>query len=150
MKKLFLPFTAVFLFSFSSPLFAEIIPPRASQSETSMSSIDIEVMSYDERVPAGRILDSLPQGTGMLKVLKLFSGPNIISRDNVSGDEIWKYDGLWGLKIKNPLRDSIILMDSPGKRVKKPSQVTLTIRFDDEDRVKEAWFEFPQDRRAKK
>ena len=74
--------------------------------------------------------------TTMWDMLKILPGPNIINVEYPSEKEQWVYSWMWSYKLKNPIEDTIILMDNDGKRIMKgKNPVELYIVFNEDDVV---------------
>jgi hypothetical protein len=115
---------------------AEPLPPPPTCSSHSPSR-KIELVSFNPNQPAGKIVGSIQECVStMYDVLKLLSGPNTIGLKYPEEREQWGYYWLWSYKLQNPIEDSIILMDKPGKRIMKGKDpVELYITFNEHDVV---------------
>jgi len=97
----------------------------------------IELVSFDPHQPAGKVVGAIQECvTTMYDVLKLLSGPNSIELKYPEEKEQWGYLWLWSYKLQNPIEDTVILMDHPGKRIRKgKNPVELYITFNEHDIV---------------
>lgn len=115
---------------------AEPLPPPPTCVSKSPAR-KIELVSFDPNQPAGKIVGSIQECVStMYDVLKLLSGPNTIGLKYPEEHEQWGYYWLWSYQLANPIEDSIILMDKPGKRIMKGKDpVELYITFNEHDVV---------------
>lgn len=97
----------------------------------------IRIVSWDPHQKASKIMGEITECVStMWDVLRILPGPNIINVTYPSEKEQWGYSWMWSYHLQNPIEDTIILMDHPGKRIvkgKKP--VELYIVFNEEDVV---------------
>lgn len=115
---------------------AEPIPPAPTCTSQSPGK-KIELVAFDPKQPAGKIVGSIQECvTTMYDVLRLLAGPNVINLKYPEEKEQWGYLWLWSYQLKNPIEDTIILMDKTGKRIKKgKNPVELYITFNKQDVV---------------
>lgn len=95
----------------------------------------IQIVSWQPHQKASKIIGTLRECvTTMWDVLALLPGPNVIDVEYPSEKERWGYIWMWSYKLANPVEDSIILMDKPGKRLRKgKNPVELYLVFDKND-----------------
>ena len=66
----------------------------------------------------------------------MLSGPNAIGLHYPDEREMWSYLWIWSYKLANPVEDTVIYMDHPGKKVLKGKDpVELHITFNEQDVV---------------
>ncbi len=71
-----------------------------------------------------------------IDILKLLSGPNIITLEYPSEREMWVYHWLWSYDLRYPIEDTLVKMDHPGRRMLRgKNPVELEIVFNDKDIV---------------
>lgn len=111
-------------------------PPEPTCVPTSRDP-KIRVVSWNPHQKASKILGSITECvTTMWDMLKLLPGPNIINVEYPSEKEQWVYSWKWSYKLRNPIEDTLILMDNDGKRIMKGKDpVELYIVFNEDDVV---------------
>ncbi|MCC7343793.1 MAG: hypothetical protein IT573_02565 [Deltaproteobacteria bacterium] len=116
---------------------AEEPVPAAPTCVSKSPGRKIELVSFDPKQPAGKIVGSIQECvTTMYDVLRLLAGPNVINLKYPEEKEQWGYLWLWSYQLQNPIEDTIILMDNSGKRIKKgKNPVELYITFNEHDIV---------------
>jgi hypothetical protein len=115
----------------------EIIPPPPVCSSQSPDP-KVKIMTWEPRQKVAKFLGSITEcQSSQLDILELLGGPNVISYDYRSGKEKWGYTQMWNYQLQNPLEETIILMDKPGKRIKKSNKrmVELNLLFNEQDVV---------------
>ncbi|HCU26005.1 MAG TPA: hypothetical protein DF383_13390 [Deltaproteobacteria bacterium] len=97
----------------------------------------IELLSYNPDQRASKIIGAIQEcSTTMFDVLRLLSGPNTIGLKYPEEKEQWGYLWLWAYKLQNPIGETVIQMDQPGKRIQKgKNPVELYITFNEHDVV---------------
>jgi len=114
-------------------------PPAPAQPTCvpTSRSPKVRIASWDPNQKISKFLGSITECvTTMWDVLELLPGPNIINVDYPSEKEQWGYSWLWSYKLQNPIEDTIIMMDNPGKRIMKGKKpVELFIVFNENDVV---------------
>lgn len=113
------------------------LAPSAPICSPSSAQAPIKIISWDPEQKAEKILGALePCVSTQWDVLKLLSGPNAIGLTYPEEKEQWSYLSLWSYKLKNPIEETVILMDNPGKRVMRAKEpVELKIVFNEQDLV---------------
>ncbi len=98
---------------------------------------EVRITSWNPDQKVSKFLGSITECvTTMWDVIKLLPGPNIINVEYPSEKEQWGYFWLWSYKLQNPIEDTVILMDNPGKRIMKgKNPVELFIVFNEDDVV---------------
>ena len=118
---------------------AEEPPPPPLEPTCISRSRDpkVRVVSWVPDQKVSKFLGSITECvTTQWEVLKLLPGPNIINVEYPSEKEQWGYSWLWAYKLQNPIEDTIIMMDEPGKRIQKgKNPVELYIVFNEDDIV---------------
>jgi hypothetical protein len=97
----------------------------------------VNIIAWDSARKVSTILGAIQECvTTQWDILKLFSGPNTIGLHYPDEKEMWGYRWMWSYKLKNPIEDTIIYMDHPGKRLMKgKNPVNLLITFNKDDVV---------------
>lgn len=97
----------------------------------------VRLASWDPKVKVGKLIGSITECvTTMWDVLRLLPGPNVINVAYPSEKEQWVYSWMWTYKLQNPMEDTIIFMDNPGKHITKgKNPVELSIVFNKDDVV---------------
>lgn len=98
---------------------------------------EVRITSWDPNQKVSKFLGTITECvTTQWDIIKMLPGPNIINVEYPSENEQWGYSWLWRYKLQNPIGDTIIMMDNPGKRIKKGKDpVELFIVFNDDDVV---------------
>ncbi len=111
--------------------------PSAPTCTSKSPGRKIQLISFNPKQPAGKVVGSIQECVStMYDVLKLLSGPNSIGLKYPEEKEQWGYLWLYSYKLANPIEDTMILMDHPGKRIKKGKDpVELYVTFNDHDIV---------------
>lgn len=114
----------------------EPIPEPAAPACVSRSADPkVRIVSWDPKQKVSKFIGEITECvTTQWDVLKMLSGPNIINVEYPSEHEQWGYSWLWSYKLKNPIGETIIEMDEPGKRVlsgKNPVELFLVFNRDD-------------------
>jgi hypothetical protein len=118
----------------------EEAPPPAPPAPTCVSRSEdpkVRIVSWDPKQKVSKFLGEITECvTTQWDILKLLPGPNIINVEYPSEKEQWAYYWLWSYKLKNPIEDTIILMDHPGQRIHKGKDpVELYLVFNKNDVV---------------
>jgi len=97
----------------------------------------VRIVSWNPRQKVSKFLGEITECvTTMWDVLRILPGPNIINVAYPSEKEQWGYNWMWSYKLQNPLEDTVILMDNPGKRIRKgKNPVELYLVFNENDVV---------------
>jgi hypothetical protein len=95
----------------------------------------VRVVSWDPDQKVEKFLGELTECvTTQWDVLKLLSGPNIINVEYPTEKEQWGYSWLWSYDLKNPIGNTIISMNEPGKRILRgKNPVELFLVFNEND-----------------
>lgn len=103
----------------------------------SSSKPKIQIVSWEPRQKAKKILGSIMECvTTQWDILKLLPGPNVIGVEYPSEHERWGYIWMWAYELENPIGETLILMDKPGKRLRKgKNPVEFYITFNELDVV---------------
>lgn len=114
--------------------YRENINPAFEGQEVDPHDPKIKVLSWDSTIPLSRLLTHLREGkTDQNMVLRLFSGPNIITR-SLQDKEVWVYHWLWSYQNPEDANWTKIEMSKPGKRVRRNSRpVSLVLTFNKQD-----------------
>ncbi len=155
MKKIFIPFTLIGLLILPNLVKADglpeeprpvrrhhvrnvpapEIPPPAPVCVPSSDHPKVKLVSWDPVQKVSKILGVIQECvTNQWDVIKLLSGPNTIGLHYPDEKEMWGYQWLWSYKLKNPIEDTLIFMDYPGKRLmkgKNPVELYITYNQDD-------------------
>jgi len=155
MKKYLLVIALLTLSSFSVPCFADgpAEPPVAVRQNRVFKKTVVEVVEpapvcvSKSQHPKVRLLSWNPDQkvskflgviqecvTNQWDVLRLLSGPNAINLRYPEEHERWSYIWLWSYDLQNPMEETIIKMDKPGKRIlkgKNPVELYITFNKDD-------------------
>jgi hypothetical protein len=101
----------------------------------------VKLMSWEPKQKIAKFLGVLKEcETTQWDVLKLLSGPNAIGLHYPDEKEMWSYLWMWSYDLKNPIEDTIILMDQSGKRMKKgKNPVELYLVFNKQDVLERAY-----------
>jgi len=117
----------------SAQKFQEVPPAPVCTSKS--ANPKVRLVAWDPKQKVDKFLGELQECvTTQWDVLKMLSGPNTIGLHYPEEHEMWGYLWLWNYKLQNPIGDTIIEMDHPGKRVQKgknPVELRLTFNSDD-------------------
>ena len=115
----------------------EALPPPAPVCTPHSDHPKVKLVSWNPTQKVSKFLGVIEECvTTQWDVLRLLSGPNILGLHYPEEKEMWGYTWLWNYKLKNPIEDTLILMDRPGKRIMKgKNPVELYITFNKEDVV---------------
>jgi len=95
----------------------------------------VRLISWDPDQKVSKFIGEIQECvTTQWEVLRLLSGPNAINLRYPEEHERWGYLWLWAYKLQNPMEDTMILMDNPGKRIlkgKNPVELYITFNKDD-------------------
>lgn len=97
----------------------------------------VRIVSWNPKQKVEKFLGAITEcSTNQWDILKLLSGPNTIGVSYPEEKEMWGYLWLWGYQLGNPLGTTLILMDNPGKRIRKgKNPVELYLTFSENDMV---------------
>ncbi|MFO1518050.1 MAG: hypothetical protein U1F57_00065 [bacterium] len=111
--------------------------PMYSDAPVASNDPHVKVLGWDPNVPLPRFINTLKEGeTDQLTVLKLFSAPNIITRNVRDNKETWVYQWLWSYADPEDPNNTTIMMDKVGNRLKRNrTPVSMVITFNDNDVV---------------
>jgi len=112
-------------------------PPPEPTCVSRSRSPKVRLVSWNPEQKVSKFLGEITECvTTMWEVLKILPGPNIINVEYPSEKEQWGYSWLWRYKLKNPIEDTLILMDNSGKRIMKgKNPVEFWIVFNEDDVV---------------
>ena len=112
-------------------------PPLPPSCVSSSVHPKVRIVSWNPTQKVEKFLGEITECvTTMWDVLKILPGPNIINVVYPSEKEQWGYSWLWSYKLQNPIEQTIILMDKPGKRIMKgKNPVELFLVFNENDVV---------------
>lgn len=98
---------------------------------------EVRVVSWNPDQKVSKFLGTITECvTTQWDVLRILPGPNIINVEYPTEKEQWGYSWMWSYKLQNPIEDTIILMDDPGKRIQKgKNPVELFLVFNEDDVV---------------
>jgi hypothetical protein len=116
----------------------EVPPPPAPPACVSRSEQPkVRIVSWNPRQKVSKFLGEITECvTTQWDIIKMLPGPNVINVEYPSEQEQWGYLWMWDYKLKNPIEDTVILMDNPGKRVQRYQKpVELYIVFNENDVV---------------
>ncbi len=113
----------------------EVPPPPSCVSRSQQPKI--RIVSWDPKQKAEKFIAEITECvTTQWDMLKMLSGPNIINVEYPSEKEHWEYHWLWSYKLQNPIGNTLIMMDNPGKRIMKgKNPVELSVVFNKDDVV---------------
>lgn len=111
-------------------------PPPPSCVSTSREP-KVRIVSLNPKQKIDKIMGAITECvTTQWDVMALLAGPNIIGISYPDEKERWGYLWMWSYDLKNPLGDTLILMDNPGKRITKgKNPVELYITYNENDIV---------------
>ncbi len=113
----------------------EEVPPAPLICVPSSENPKVKIVSYNPKQKVGKFLGALQECvTNQWEVMRLLSGPNAIGLRYPEEKQMWSYLWLWRYDLKNPIEDTVIKMDNPGKRIQKgkqPVELYLTFNADD-------------------
>jgi len=153
MKKILFLFTLCALITPSIPAFSDggAVEPVHHYRRAKVSKVEVietapvcvaksdnpkvKLVSWDPDQKVSKFLGELQECvTTQWDVLRLLSRPNAIGLHYPEEHEMWGYLWLWRYKLQNPMEDTVIMMDHPGKRImsgKDPVELRLTFNRDD-------------------
>jgi hypothetical protein len=146
MKKLFLCLALIFALNLPSSSEAarkkvKEPVPAAPTCVPNPEGHTVKLMSWEPKQKIAKFLGVLKEcETTQWDVLKLLSGPNAIGLHYPDEKEMWSYLWMWSYDLKNPIEDTVIMMDQPGKRMKKAKNpVELYLVFNKQDVLERAY-----------
>lgn len=115
----------------------EAPPPAPPACIPKSEASKVKLLSWDPKQKVSKFLGVIQECvTTQWDVLRMLSGPNAIGLRYPEEREMWSYLWLWRYDLANPMQDTIISMDKPGKRVLKgKNPVELYITFNEQDVV---------------
>jgi len=122
---------------------SQAAPPEPTIEEPSILSEPVgqhrkvHIFSWNPRQKVKKFLGTIIEGTtDQWDIMRLLAGPNIIGVTYPEEKEMWGYLWMWSYKLQNPLEQTLILMDKPGKRIMKgKNPVELYLVFNENDVV---------------
>jgi hypothetical protein len=112
-------------------------PPPAPTCVSRSADPKVRIVSWSPKQKVSKFLGEITECvTTQWDILKMLSGPNIINVEYPSEKEQWAYYWLWSYKRENPVEDTIIMMDDPGRRIQRgKNPVELYLVFNENDIV---------------
>lgn len=115
----------------------EEAPPEAPVCVPKSANPKVRIIGWNPNQKVSKFLGEIQECVStQWDVLALLSGPNAIGLRYPEEREMWSYLWLWRYKLANPVEDTIIMMDHPGKRILKGKDpVELRITYNAQDVV---------------
>jgi len=123
--------------AYRAPVEESPLPTPEPSCVATSSLPKIQVISLNAKIKAKKFLGEIKECvTTQWEVMKLLAGPNTIGLTYPEEKEMWGYLWMWRYDLKNPIGETLILMDKPGKRIMKgKNPVELYITFNENDVV---------------